>query len=81
VRREPVERPEGDARPRPEPVGGAWDEAELRPEPGEGPPGDASTSPMRQGPAGSTRMGELQLSAEPVDESVGEREPDRNQVR
>ena len=32
-------------------------------------------------PTDSSRIDELQLTAEPVDESAGEREPDRDHVR
>jgi osmoprotectant transport system ATP-binding protein len=56
---------------RPEPVGGLPDD-DRRPDPGDGPDDEASTGSSR---TGSTRLDELQLSAEPVESPAARPEP------
>jgi osmoprotectant transport system ATP-binding protein len=70
----------------PEPVegrqeGASTGSARTVEEPVEGSPDDAPPSSASGERTGSTRIDPLQLSAEPVDESAGEREPDRDHVR
>ena len=91
MRLEPVEGP--DAEMRLEPVEGSDD---MRPKPVEGPDAEMRQEPVEGPPertrsTGSTRIDELQLSAEPVEGQEGwaadsapmidEREPDRGHVR